>query len=337
MVMRRRTFPRLIRVGPVCDLEVDIPAFWRTGGHVSNIADVGQSGVIKFNVSNRSGHDANAVIANLVVTKPDGSILINKNWTVDVPVHATVPLEIAVPALQPAGTYKMEVQVDNTPPYKTSDTDRPNNYSSHGFTVMAPRTASVSGGGEKMLTRLPDSRSIDIGFIPNGARDYLDEVYQGEKGSLYGAYDNNSDIDINNLKVDILVDGQIIRESVKPLLKAHESADFKVSNYWFNALGTHNVSLIIDPDNQIKEINEKNNRVSHTINVKPRQRPAAAYDNSGAAALTGLIGTWGAGKVSGGGGSYTPPTAPTYTTPTTPTTPIPKKPTPTFTAKGLGK
>jgi len=347
------------RRGPKCDLEVSQPTFWGTGYNVGNEAEVGDTGNIKFNISNKSGKAAPGVTAKLVVTiKETGRKWIDTSWPVDLPVGASIPENIRISPLPQAGTYRMDVEID-TDPHKTDDTKRSNNTSYHGFTVFerghfgtgtvqSRQTAAEgdSGRGEKMLKREPDARAGDIGFIPNSARDYVDEVYQGEKGSLYGVFYNDSDVDIKNLKVQILVDGRVIRNSVKMLMKAGESASFKFSNYWFNTLGSHKVSLIVDPDNQIKELDEKNNRIGHTVNVIPRPRPrATTYDNSGAAALSGFLGTLGKGKGTGGGGPapsvYTPPATPRVTTTvvdqggSSGTTT--KKTAPTFTTKGLGK
>jgi subtilase family serine protease len=191
-------------------------------------------------------------------------------------------------------------------------------------------------------------------------------VYQGEKGSLYGVYRNNSDVDLKNLAVQILVDDRVARQSVKPLLKKNASSSFKVSNWWFNELGRHKLSLVVDPDNSIKELDEKNNRISHTINVVPRpgQQRTSGYDKTGAAALTGLLGTLGRDKAASGSSPapsvvstppvYTQPVTPTVTTTTsdygtgsssssgssgagttTKKKPPKKKPTPTLTAAAM--
>ena len=332
------------QVAPRCDLGVSMPELWVATHNVSNFAYPGESGVIKFNAFNLSGQDAPPVTVKLVVTNPDGSNFMNEPQTVTLPANTTLPMAITTPPFRQLRAYKMEVEIDNASPYQVDDPARANNYSHHGFTVMPQEAARSSEGGgsgmeEKMLKRGgPDACATEIGFIPNGANDYLDEVYQGEKGSLYGVYENNSDVDIKNLKVQILVDGQVIRESVKKLLKARESVSFKFSNYWFNALGRHKVSLIVDPDNQIKELDEKNNNVGHMINVIPRPRPrTTTYDNSGAAAMSGLLGgTLGGGQSTGGSGSVYTPT--TYTQPASSSSgTATKKTTPTFTTKGLGR
>ena len=193
----------------------------------------------------------------------------------------------------------------------------------------------------------PDAIATDIGFIPNGERDYADVVTAGKKGTIYAVYDNTAAQDIRNLRVQVLVDGRIIRDSVKTYLRKGERGTISVSNFWFNE-GRHKMNLILDPNNELPESNKQNNNVGHYIDAVPRQQPRNYSTPTG---FPGLFNPSVHTGTNDGGGTptpptYTPPTTPTFTTyggdqgsssSTTSTGTFTKKKTPKLTVKGLGK
>ncbi|MCX5666222.1 MAG: hypothetical protein NT036_04170, partial [Candidatus Omnitrophica bacterium] len=264
-------------------------------------------------------------------------------WVEDVKFAGLGPHTLMLSIESLGGHYTKVITVTKNPLLRILD----------GRRELAPTSGPKIGhpsdsGPEKPKSEPPDARAVDIGFIPNGAKDYLDEIYQGEKGSIYAAFSNDSKADIKNLKVQILIAGKVIRQSVKPLVKAGATDSIQVDNYWFNTFGKHKLSLIVDPDNSIKESNEKNNNVGHTINVIPRAKPrTSSYDGASAAAVSDILGSLGKPKKPGTSSPppYTPPT--TYTPPRVTTTTVDQggsssgtttqKKTPTFTVKGLGK
>lgn len=147
------------------------------------------------------------------------------------------------------------------------------NVSFNNITIAAAQTQGPAPAPLRLAASAkPDVIATDIGFIPNGERDYMDEVTAGRKGSIYAVYDNTTADDIRNLKVQIRVDGQVVREAVKPYLRKGERATISVSDYWFNK-GRHKMNLLVDPDNTLKESKENNNNVGHYITAVARQQP----------------------------------------------------------------
>ena len=256
-------------------------------------------------------------------------------------------------AFTTAGPHEIAVKIDPDGDTIRNERNRDDNEAHDTVTVGLGQT---QGSGPAPLrlaaTPKPDAIATDIGFIPDGERDYMEEVTAGKKGTIYAVYDNTTAADIRNLKVQVRVDGQIVRDSVKTYLRKGERGTISISNYWFNT-GRHKMNLILDPDSTLTEFNENNNNVGHYITAVRRQQPRN-YNTP--ANYTGFFDPFKHVDTPGNGGSTPPPTTtpPTYkpprTTPTfttyggdqgssssgTATTTTAKKKTP-FTVKGLGQ
>ena len=304
---------------------------------------IGEDNTVVYNIQNTKS----TPISNLrAVVYVDGAIKDDRRLNI-AGNETTPPVTIRGIKFRTLGFHSISIALD--PDNELPETDENTNNNDRIF-IRAGSSGNLGQTqhtvtGEKKGTMPTDIRAVDIGFIPDGAKGYLDQIYKGERGSLVGIFSNDSMAEMQNVKIQIIDNGKVVRQAMKPSVKGLTTEEFRVDNYSFNTLGKHRLIFTVDPDNTIKEKDKKNNYVAHTVRVIPRtKRPtASSYDASGA--VRDILGSFDQPKKPG---PYTPPpdTPPTtYTPPKVTTTTVDqggsssgtsKKKVPVFTTKGLG-
>jgi hypothetical protein len=87
----------------------------------------------------------------------------------------------------------------------------------------------------------------------------------GENTGIIANFNLNTGT-VNNLKVKATIDGSPVWEKIYPTVNVGSTG---ISFNWIAVEGSHQISVILDPDNTIVESYENNNETIYTINVKP--------------------------------------------------------------------
>jgi hypothetical protein len=88
---------------------------------------------------------------------------------------------------------------------------------------------------------------------------------EGENITFIASIENRANVTVHNIIVYFIVDGIKAGEHTIPVLSSSQTSD--VQFYWTGVYGMHNISVYIDPANQIGEQNETNNSSELTITV----------------------------------------------------------------------
>ena len=183
------------------------------------------------------------------------------------------------------------------------------------------------------LTRLAESKNITIDQLirdpvfalvsaPDLVVDIIvpSEMTAGNTYTITVRVENVGNANASSFKVRLMINDRTIKEEVCNNISVGETKEVIRYSWTPSSAGRYEIRAIVDPDNEVKELNENNNVESIDVEVKPRYHRGA----------TGAI-----GGGFGGGTVITPTPTPIQTPTPTPTpTPIhtPKqtpKPTPT--------
>jgi len=113
----------------------------------------------------------------------------------------------------------------------------------------------------------------NISFSYTASDVEVGEVKENEMVTIDATVFNSGNVNVNNVIVRFY-DGSsgpnIIENVTIESLTAGESKNATIN--WSTVIGTHNISIKVDPDNAIPEVNETNNNGSRLINVSAWQK-----------------------------------------------------------------
>jgi hypothetical protein len=255
-----------------------------------------------------------------------------QHWFIlqDIPAgdpNAVVGHGVAIRLTEP-GQHLLRLHINPTHTIPESDFDINLNEDPNNEMIQTIEVTGAVQQARQALESGVDVSAVDIGFIPARSADYADEVYVGTKGSISGFFKSSAQNELKDVETVIEMDDRPLKE-YKKNIPPGVLMSYTIPDYWFTAEGRYKLTIKVDPDNKIKELDEKNNTRSCYINVLPRKR-ASRYDES-AASQAAAISSFFTGAMQGatGGGSGYVPTTVSTQPPSTPSSGYQTTPPPT--------